>query len=93
MTELSGMHDSNRPAFKGDIASPPVWQAIFFAALAGGLGWGIRGQYGHEPGAMIAGVLVSLTLALLFCPPLPSISVARAVAWGTVAMGIGGSMT
>ena len=93
MTEISGMHDSNRPAFKGDIASPPVWQAIFFAALAGGLGWGIRGQYGHETGAMIAGVLVSLTLALLFCPHLPSISVARAIAWGTVAMGIGGSMT
>jgi len=28
--------------------------------MAGGLGWGIRGQYGHEAGAMIAGLLVRL---------------------------------
>ena len=39
-----------------------------FSALAGGMGWGIRGQYGHETGAMIAGVLVSLTVC---CNPLP----------------------
>ena len=33
---------------------------LSLAAAAGGLGWGIRGQYGHETGAMIAGVLVGL---------------------------------
>ncbi|MBK9138516.1 MAG: hypothetical protein IPM17_07110 [Verrucomicrobia bacterium] len=71
----------------------PRWAALLFPALAGGMGWGIRGQYGHETGAMIAGVLLALVLALLFCPGVPAARVARAVAWGTLAMGIGGSMT
>ncbi len=69
------------------------WQPVVFAAMAGGMGWGIRGQYGHETGAMIAGVLVSLTLVYLLCPKASLNSMARAVAWGTVAMGFGGSMT
>jgi hypothetical protein len=63
------------------------------AAMAGGMGWGIRGQYGHETGAMIAGVLVSLVLVFLFCRGNTSIHVIRAAALGTIAMGIGGSMT
>ena len=33
---------------------------MLFTALAGGMGWGIRGQYGHETGAMLAGLLVAL---------------------------------
>ena len=74
-------------------ASVSWWQPVLFAAMAGGMGWGIRGQYGHETGAMIAGVLVSLTLVLLLCPKASSRQVVRAVAWGTVAMGFGGSMT
>lgn len=71
----------------------PAWQPILFAALAGGMGWGIRGQYGHETGAMIAGVLVTLTLALLLVPNAAAQPLARAVALGAVAMGIGGSET
>lgn len=69
------------------------WQPVLFAALAGGMAWGIRGQYGHETGAMIAGLLVSLTLVYLLCPGASLLTVARAVALGTVAMGFGGSMT
>jgi hypothetical protein len=42
---------------------------------------------------MIAGALVSLVLCLLFARHLPSTTVARAAAWGTVAIGFGGSMT
>ena len=72
---------------------PPIWKVLLAGAMAGGMGWGIRGQYGHETGAMIAGLLVSLSLALLLCPQGPSLQVARAVAWGTLAMGFGGSMT
>ena len=49
-------------------SSPPLWQAILLTAMAGGMGWGIRGQYGHETGAMIAGALISLVLVRLFCP-------------------------
>ncbi len=68
-------------------------QPVLFAALAGGMAWGIRGQYGHETGAMIAGLLVSLTLVLLLCPKISLTDTVRATAWCTVAMGFGGSMT
>ncbi len=57
------------------------------------MGWGIRGQYGHETGAMIAGLLVSLVLVFLMCPQAALLPAARAVAFGTIAIGIGGSMT
>ena len=69
------------------------WQPVLLSAMAGGLGWGIRGQYGHETGAMIAGALVALVLVFLFCPDAPALSAARAAAWCTVAVGFGGSMT
>lgn len=84
---------SSRCVFQTGHDRTPLWAALVFPALAGGLGWGIRGQYGHETGAMIAGVLVGLVLARLFCPRACSAPVAKAVAWGAIAMGIGGSMT
>ncbi|MFQ3168292.1 MAG: hypothetical protein ACI8QI_000835, partial [Limisphaerales bacterium] len=73
--------------------NPPLWLAMLATAMAGGMGWGIRGQYGHETGAMIAGALVSLVLVFLFCPGRTSIHMIRAAALGTIAMGFGGSMT
>ena len=66
---------------------------VLASAAAGGMGWGIRGQYGHETGAMIAGVLVSLVLVLRVCPRAGLTAAARAAALGTVATGFGGSMT
>lgn len=72
---------------------PSLFTTVALAAMAGGLGWGIRGQYGHETGAMIAGLLVSLTLVLLLCPGGLSLRLARAVAWGTIGVAFGGSMT
>ncbi|MCO5052872.1 MAG: hypothetical protein M9920_11265 [Verrucomicrobiae bacterium] len=74
-------------------SAPPFWQPMLLAALAGGLGWGIRGQYGHETGAMIAGLLVSLVLVFLMTPRASLLAATRAVAFGTIAIGIGGSMT
>jgi hypothetical protein len=71
----------------------PFWQPVILAGMAGGMGWGIRGQYGHETGAMIAGLLIGLVLTLLFRPRGAPLSVARAVAWCTIAMGFGGLMT
>jgi len=71
----------------------PLWRVVLLGAAAGGLGWGIRGQYGHETGAMMAGLLVCLTLSLSLARHLNSGSVAKAVAWGAIAMGLGGSMT
>ena len=78
---------------KPKLPIPSVWSSMFFAAIAGGMAWGIRGQYGHETGAMMAGLAVGLVLTLLFCPQTDAQAVARAVAWCTVAMGLGGSMT
>lgn len=69
------------------------WMPVVFGAMACGMGWGIRGQYGHETGAMNAGVMLSLTLAFLLASRMATLPLARAVALGTVAMGIGGSMT
>ena len=67
--------------------------AVLLTALAAGTGWGIRGQFGHETGAMIAGALASLTLVMLFVPQATSLAGARAAAMMTVALGVGGSMT
>jgi hypothetical protein len=61
--------------------------------MAGGMGWGIRGQYGHETGAMIAGVLVGFTLTLLFLPRATSLHAARSVALIALGISFGGSMT
>ena len=57
------------------------------------MGWGIRGQFGHETGAMIAGVLVGLVLVFLFGRGANKTTAARAAALGAIAIGIGGSMT
>jgi len=91
MNESTGKAATKHIPREGDAV--PLWQPVLFAALAGGMGWGIRGQYGHETGAMIAGLLVGLVLALFFSPRADSRLAARAVAWCTIAMGFGGSMT
>ena len=41
-----------------------VW-AVLLVALAGGIGWGIRGCYGGAPGATLPGALIALTICLL----------------------------
>jgi hypothetical protein len=68
-------------------------RVLLLAALAGGMGWGIRGQYGHETGAMIAGLLVGLVLVLWFCPRFNALQGARAVALMAIGVSFGGSMT
>lgn len=66
---------------------------LLCGAAAGAMGWGIRGQYGHETGAMIAGLLVSLVIVLLLQPTAPPTWALRAVAFGTIGAGFGGAMT
>ncbi len=66
---------------------------ILLSGLAGGMAWGIRGQYGHETGAMMFGVLVGLLLLMRHGAALPSITAARAVALMAVGVSFGGSMT
>jgi hypothetical protein len=49
------------PARNPLLAAP----AIFVIALSLSIGWGIRGNFGHEAGAMIAGVLSATAVAIL----------------------------
>ncbi len=76
-------------------ASPLILliMAPLMGAAAGGMGWGIRGQYGHEWGAMVPGVLVAFTLVFLFGRRTTSLNAARAVALTALAFSFGGTMT
>lgn len=42
-----------------------TWAIYGLTALALSVGWGIRGQFGHEFGAMIAGAMAAIALVLL----------------------------
>ncbi|MGE3820413.1 MAG: hypothetical protein AB7I30_13445, partial [Isosphaeraceae bacterium] len=72
--------------------SSTAW-VIALAAAAGGMGWGIRGSYGHETGAMIAGVLIGYVLIREFLPSATSLKGARVVALLALGVSFGGSMT
>jgi hypothetical protein len=74
-------------------ASPSLWLTLLLSAAAGGMGWGIRGQYGHETGAMIAGLLVALVIGLLYCRGQTSLFAARVAALTAIGIGFGGAMT
>ena len=71
----------------------PLWLVVPLTAMAGGMGWGIRGQYGHQTGAMIAGVLVGSVIAFLMRPRATSLTAARVIAFFTLGVSVGGSMT
>lgn len=43
----------------------PSLHAVLLLALAGGLGWGVRGSYGHEKGASLPGAMVALALCFV----------------------------
>ncbi len=62
---------------------------VLVAALAGGLGWGIRGVFGGESGAMVPGALFGLCVALAVPRARPELFAAV----GALAFSLGGSMT
>jgi hypothetical protein len=70
-----------------------LFLAILLSGVAGGLAWGIRGQYGHQTGAMLAGLLVGLVFVTLFGQKATSVSGARSVAFFCLGISLGGSMT
>ena len=41
------------------------WQLVLLTGLSVSIGWGIRGQFGHEYGAALAGALGGMVVALL----------------------------
>lgn len=74
-------------------SAPSLLVTLVLTAAAGGMGWGIRGQYGHETGAMIAGFMVALVVGLLFCRGQTSLFAARVAALAAIGIGFGGAMT
>ncbi|MCS6860921.1 MAG: hypothetical protein NZT92_11455 [Abditibacteriales bacterium] len=62
-------------------------------ALAMGLGWGIRGQFGHQSGAMVPGAMVGLALALTGAREMSPAEAVRLGAVGALACSVGGLMT
>ncbi|MAT13911.1 MAG: hypothetical protein CMJ46_01420 [Planctomyces sp.] len=90
------MTTSSDPAdteIRGLSPIPLLLLSLILCGLAGAMAWGIRGQFGHETGAMIFGPLVGFTLVMLYFPGGNSLKGARAVALLSMAVGIGGSMS
>lgn len=53
------------PNASGNELSRPGLACVLWVGLSLAIGWGIRGNFGHEYGAMIPGMLASLAAALL----------------------------
>ena len=91
---MLAMYESNPwPEANGQRSGANVWVTILLSGMAGAMAWGIRGQYGHETGAMIAGVLVGFTLVLLHGRELSSLISARSIALFALGISVGGCMT
>ena len=86
---------SHDTGMEENAASPLIllFAAPLMGAAAGGMGWGIRGQYGHEWGVMVPGVLVAFTSVFLFCKRAAALHAARAVALTAIGFSFGGTMT
>ncbi|HDP33702.1 MAG TPA: hypothetical protein ENN29_01180, partial [Candidatus Hydrogenedentes bacterium] len=68
-------------------------RAIFVVALSLSIGWGIRGNFGHESGAMIAGVLASTAACLMSGRSDWRRRVAFFALFGGLGFGFGGSIS
>ena len=84
---------TNSHPSRDDRTTPPLWLVLVSAAAAGGMGWGIRGQYGHETGAMLAGVLVGLVLVHLFYSACDFTNGSQGCGPLRLGVSLGGSMT
>lgn len=67
--------------------------SIFIVALSLSIGWGIRGNFGHESGAMIAGVLASIAACLMSGRSDWRRRVAFFALFGGLGFGFGGSIS
>ncbi|QDU80881.1 hypothetical protein Pla110_26170 [Polystyrenella longa] len=67
--------------------------AILMAGLALSIGWGIRGNYGHETGAMMPGLLTGIVVCLFSQREDWRERVAYFALFGALGWGFGGSMS
>ncbi|MFO0947803.1 MAG: hypothetical protein U1D30_18090 [Planctomycetota bacterium] len=66
---------------------------IFLTALSLSMGWGIRGNYGHEMGAMFPGALAAIAVCLMSAREDWRARVAYFALFGAVGWGFGGSIS
>lgn len=69
------------------------WTTIVLTALSLSVGWGIRGDFGHEYGAMFAGCLAALTVCLASGRPDWRERVLYFGFFGAIGWGFGGSVS
>lgn len=67
------------------------WQFLLLAGLSVSIGWGVRGQFGHEYGAALAGALGGMAVALLadrpdWCNRIAYFAALRAIGWPSAAV-------
>src|ERR1700722_10841031 len=73
----------------------PLWSplALLLAGLSLSIGWGIRGNYGHEVGAMFPGALAAIAVCLLSNREDWRERVAYFALFGALGWGLGGSIS
>lgn len=72
---------------------PRLFTYLAVCGIAMALGWGIRGQFGHENGAMIPGILGALAIALVSPDGRRRNRVAALGVAGGLGMAVGGVMS
>lgn len=72
---------------------PTSWYLILLTGLSVSIGWGIRGQFGHEYGAALAGALAGMMIALLSGREDWRRRVHFFAFFGAVGFGFGGAMS
>ena len=71
----------------------PYFRMILLCALSLSLGWGIRGNFGHEAGAMIPGTLAAMAAVLMSGRQDWWQRVAYFAMFGAIGWGFGGSIS
>jgi hypothetical protein len=70
-----------------------TWQMILLSGLSLSLGWGIRGNFGHESGAAIPGALAAMAVVLVSGRPDWWPRIAYFAMFGALGWSFGGSMS
>lgn len=76
-----------------ELEPTPWWAGAALPGLAGWLGWGIRGQFGHETGAMVPGGMIGFALSLTANDPELWRRAGLLGGVGAMAMSFGGTET
>ena len=76
----------------GVLAEIP-WQMVLLGALSLSLGWGIRGNFGHEIGAAVPGALAAMAVVLASGRPDWWHRIAYFAMFGALGWSFGGSMS